>query len=423
MSSKWFRSALLFLVVVFFSPFLNAQFYITGEYRPRYEMSHGYMRLPGPDQDASNFISQRTRLNFGFNDDRLRTYLSLQDVRLWGSQPQLVGNESNSISVHEAWFEYALVPKFSIRIGRQELSYDDQRLFGNVDWTQQGRVHDLALAKYEDAFKIHAGFAYNENDNRRNNYYTGPDAYKALQFFWLSKDFENLSASLTFLNNGLAEMVSGKQVIHYSQTFGPYITGRFSHILYEGGLFYQGGRNAYGENISAYNFRIKAVQDLSNGLNFGLGYEVLSGTHYHHSQSRNSFNPFYGTNHKFNGYMDYFYVGNQLDWYGLHDMYLTGSFKYSDFTFKLMPHIFYSEKVIPGVETQYLGTEIDFIASYKVTEVFNLELGYSQVFSGKGLEAIRGIPSPPASWDYSPANWVYFMITVKPKFFNSGSAN
>lgn len=420
MYCKLFRSASLFIFSLVFFPGLNAQFSISGEYRPRYEMSHGYMNLPGPDQDASNFISQRTRLNFGFADDRLKTFLSLQDVRLWGAQPQLVGNESNSISVHEAWFEYKLAPVFSVKIGRQELSYDDQRLFGNVNWTQQGRVHDLALAKYEDAFKIHAGFAYNENSDRKNNLYQGPDAYKALQFFWFSKDFERLTASFTFLNNGLPAMVNGKQVIHYSQTFGPYVSGGTDVISYEGGLFYQGGKNASGTSVSAYNIRMKAIHGLSGGVNIGFGYEMLSGTHSRHSQSRNTFNPFYGTNHKFNGYMDYFYVGNQLDWFGLHDLYFTANYKISDLSFTLMPHLFYSAQDIPGVETQYLGTEIDFTASYKVNEVINLELGYSQIFSGEGLEVIRGTPSAPASWDYSPANWVYFMITVKPKFFNSG---
>ena len=48
-------------------------------------------------------------------------------------------------------------------------------------------------------------------------------------------------------------------------------------------------------------------------------------------QSRNDYNgdasenkaftPFYGTNHKFNGFMDYFHVGNHANSVGLIDIY------------------------------------------------------------------------------------------------------
>ena len=36
-------------------------------------------------------------------------------------------------------------------------------------------------------------------------------------------------------------------------------------------------------------------------------------------KENNSFTPFYGTNHKFNGHMDYFYVGNHIGNVGLRE--------------------------------------------------------------------------------------------------------
>jgi hypothetical protein len=35
-----------------------------------------------------------------------------------------------------------LTEAFSMKLGRQEVIYDNSRIFGNVDWAQQGRSHD-----------------------------------------------------------------------------------------------------------------------------------------------------------------------------------------------------------------------------------------------------------------------------------------
>ena len=32
--------------------------------------------------------------------------------------------------------------KFAFKVGRQEINYDDARIFGNVDWAMQARSHD-----------------------------------------------------------------------------------------------------------------------------------------------------------------------------------------------------------------------------------------------------------------------------------------
>lgn len=65
------------------------------------------------------FTSQRTRLNLDYTGDKITTKLVLQDVRNWGNQKQLVGNEDYVISIHEAWAEAAdqtadLLPILSI---------------------------------------------------------------------------------------------------------------------------------------------------------------------------------------------------------------------------------------------------------------------------------------------------------------------
>ena len=161
---------------------LEAQFSLSGEFRPRAEYSHGYRTLAGVDQNPSFFISQRTRLNLNYSGDKITTKFILQDVRIWGDQKQLVGNEDFATSIHEAWAEAKIGAGFSLQLGRQELAYDDHRIFGNVGWAQQARSHDLMLAKYQGAFNIHFGLAYHQSGNRTNNIYDGPDAYKSMQF-------------------------------------------------------------------------------------------------------------------------------------------------------------------------------------------------------------------------------------------------
>src|SRR5210317_1023011 len=112
----------------------HAQFTLSGEFRPRAEFSHGYGALAAEDQHASFFISQRTRMNFMYAGEKLKTGLVLQDVRYWGNQPQLVSNEDFATSIHQAWLEYYLIPELSLKAGRMELSYDNQRMLGSVGW-------------------------------------------------------------------------------------------------------------------------------------------------------------------------------------------------------------------------------------------------------------------------------------------------
>jgi hypothetical protein len=90
--------------------------------------------------------------------------------------------------VHEAWAELILanakdsafarsaVEYFSVRVGRQELAYDDQRLLGNLDWLQQGRRHDAIVFKLQHkGWQADLGAAFNQNTdafNYNGTYYT-----------------------------------------------------------------------------------------------------------------------------------------------------------------------------------------------------------------------------------------------------------
>ena len=109
----------LFACFMHLSTEVCAQFILSGEFRPRTELSRGYKNLATSNQKMSIATAQRTRLNALYSAENLNTKLVLQDVRYWGSQPQLVANEDFSASIHEAWAEISLTTNFSIRAWRQ----------------------------------------------------------------------------------------------------------------------------------------------------------------------------------------------------------------------------------------------------------------------------------------------------------------
>ncbi|MDV7396925.1 hypothetical protein RZS08_36340, partial [Arthrospira platensis SPKY1] len=109
---------------------------------------------------------------------------------------------------------------WSVKLGRQELVYDDARIFGNVDWAQQARTHDVALFRYEGSFKLHAGFAYNQqNDLLFTTNYDLAGNYKSMQFLWFNKKWNQLNVSALFLNNGLERKYSDANIDVYETMF------------------------------------------------------------------------------------------------------------------------------------------------------------------------------------------------------------
>ncbi|NCP45040.1 MAG: alginate export family protein, partial [Flavobacteriales bacterium] len=209
LSRKIVTGALLMISVPTF-----AQFTLDGEIRPRFEYRNGFKNILDSTQDHAAFVDQRTRLNFGYKTEGYIFKISVQDIRVWGSQPQTVGTASQQnnngayIAVHEAWAEALLNKKWSLKFGRQEIAYDDHRIFGDLGWAQQSRAHDAALLKFKtEKTKIDFGVAYNQDNARLTGTVAQFGSYKAMQFMWLNHQFsENFNASLLFLNLGKEQL-------------------------------------------------------------------------------------------------------------------------------------------------------------------------------------------------------------------------
>ena len=401
-----FKSIIILITSILVANISAAQFSLTGEFRPRTEFSHGYQTLAQENQDWSIATAQRTRLNFSYSNEFLQTKLVLQDVRYWGSQPQLVANEDYAISIHEAWVDVVLAKYFSVKAGRQELVYDDHRIFGNVGWAHQARSHDIAVFKYENNMKFHFAIAHHENSNITNSIYDGPDAYKDLQFVWLNKTWDKSSLSLLALNNGVPVIESENQKTKYSQTLGGRFTIKTDQISWAANLYYQTGKHANGKDISALNFLIEA--DTKTG--FSAGYEYLSGNSYDKTDKVYAFTPLYGTNHKFNDFMDYFYVGNHINSVGLNDAYIKYQYAVNKIGFNAHLHYFSSAGKISEEAKNYLGTELDLTFSYKIHEMTNISAGWSTMFAGESMEILKGGSRNAGN------HWAYIMLSVTPTF-------
>lgn len=166
----------------------NAQLTLIPQVRTRTEYRNGAGTLKPKTYDASFFTSQRTRLTFNYKMNRLILQTSIQDVRVWGQDASTISNADGSkLGLHEAWAEVIVSNKkdstikspvdyFAIRLGRQELLYDDSRLLGNLDWLQQARRHDAVVLKLlNKGWQADLGFAFNQNTdafNYNGTYYT-----------------------------------------------------------------------------------------------------------------------------------------------------------------------------------------------------------------------------------------------------------
>ncbi|WP_456376289.1 alginate export family protein [Lutibacter sp.] len=393
-----------------------AQLTISGELRPRAEYRNGYKTLTPDDVDAALFVSQRTRLNTKYVTNDYTFFLSFQDVRVWGDVKQLNTSDKNGLTLHQAWGQVKFNPNFSVKFGRQEIVYDDHRIFGNVGWAQQARSHDAAIFKFgNENYKLDLGVAYNQDTEALSgNIYTVVGNYKAIQYAWFHKDWSNFKASFLLLNNGLQNVAA--EETRYSQTLGTHLKYKANDALsFSANAYLQSGKDVADNDLSAYLIGLDLGYKASSNWNLGVGFEIQSGNDYNGDITENkAFTPFYGTNHKFNGFMDYFYVGNHGNSVGLVDIYIKAKTKLGEkSSLTAFVHSFSAQAEIADGIDKKLGTEIDLVYSHKLNKDVTIGAGYSQMFASEGLEVIKN------NADGNGNNWAWLMVTIKPTLFTS----
>lgn len=421
-------------------------FTVGAQIRPRFEYRNGFKKPLVNDQKAASFVEQRSRVWFDYKTSKFRIHLNLQDVRMWGSTDQIYKGDPSMFNAYEAYGEFYFNPKWTMKVGRQAIDYDNARFFGNLDWAQQGRSHDAFVLKYKSANKswdVHAGLAYNQFQSEPGylTYQAYPqNNYKVMYYAWAHKKWENLEMSFLFNNDGREKGFDSTIVNRQTVAVIPtYKSGKWKFDLE---AYYQFGETAgaaqENNKVSAYFFAVNATYktDLTP---ITLGVDYASGNaHDAEANTENAWNPLYGTNHKFYGYMDYFYVGNphgqNNGTTGLIDIYAKTNFKLGkgkkDF---LLAHVHYFMSPVELLDVtditgnstvnSGLGTEIDLVYKHVFNKVVSCNVGYSQMFATESMSHIKGAdmfnPGTGNRYDFTGTNWIWAQINFKTDIFSS----
>lgn len=443
MKKNLFRAGIGLFFLTAASTKLSAQLTVNGQLRTRSEFRDG-QGAPLPEgAKPAIFTSQRTRLGVQFNSYRLKFNVTVQDVRVWGQDVSTINKsttqDNNGLMLHEAWAEVLLSDtitknrQLKLKLGRQELIYDEQRLIGNLDWLQQARRHDAALIKYETPkWMLHTGFAFNQNkENASGTIYNntppgnypastnGGSMYKSLEYMYAGRKLQHGNASFLFLADQFSKFhndSAGTKVYQpgaWSRaTTGFYVNDTLNKIGITASAYYQFGKTSTGQDLSAGLLTGFVQYIWSKKFSIGAGVDYYSGGTA--TGKSNSFDPLYGTPHKFSGLMDYYYAANGFGKNGLTDYYIKARYKGSDrFWLTADVHQFNSSKEVSGYDDKSFGQEVDLIASYSLTKLIAFEAGYCHYFSTDLLTSptVKNVPNAKSN-----ANWAYLSINIKPEF-------
>lgn len=388
---------------------------ISAEIRPRYEGRTGYKELLADGEKSANFVSNRVRVNMLLHQQKFSMGLKLQDVGTWGDKSVFGQAGNHKIGFYEAWAAYQFLPQWSIKVGRQALAYDDERILGAINWAQTGLSHDAFLLKFNNkahGFHIHLGATLNQ-EKEILSYTPYPYTNKSMQYVWMNHTKGNLYASFLLLNNGT--QLLDKTAIRYSQTFGIYLNNMKKASWDIGGAAYmQTGKDVNNTDMEAFYLAAHAKKVFCKELKWGIGAEILSGTAADDKKNK-SFDPLYGTNHKFNGFMDYFYVGSHKNSVGLQDYYTQVDYKKNKFSGSLAGHFFASMAEMGGGYDNYLGSELDLTLHYQVDSQFKITAGYSHLFASESMQLLKHGGSAGIK---TGGDWLYLTLAFSPQIYS-----
>ena len=413
---------ILTIVLIIISAASYSQITIQGELRPRFEYRDGYKRLPDTSTYFAAFVSQRSRIYFNYKSEKITTKISLQDVRVWGDES--MKSDVPGVALYEAWAELPIYDSISLKLGKQEISYDNERLFSASNWTQMGSTHNAAMLKYsKKGLQIDFTGAFNQStENTFGTSYTAyPSNYKTLNILWISKKInDNIKASVLGVADGY-QRANTKSTVYLRGTYGGIFEyakpNKFSATVRG---FYQDGRLQTGQQISAYYLNADITYALMSKFTIWAGMQYVSGNDATDKNNKisNAFNTLYGSGHKFSGNMEYFSsISSATKGAGLIDPYLNLIYNFNNkASFRLDMHYFMMQNnyvVNTLVTDKHLGEEADLAFSYNFNSEVSLMTGFSMISATKSMEVMVGGNS------MYPGAWGFVMLTIKPTFFNS----
>ena len=412
-------------------------FTLSAQLRPRFEYRNGaYVPLQEGEKPAI-LVNNRTRINFDYrHGDQLQLFLSFQNVNIWGQAPQVQLNDrTGGLSIFEAYAALPIYKDINAKIGRQMIVLDEDRIFGSLDWHPAGRAHDAININWKnDKLSLRSFFAFNQNyfdgnassvngnvNNPKGQYFyiaPGTQPYQHLEAVHAHYDFAP-TQGLSFLVANLGQRNSSNNDIDYNmQTIGFHYRGKSDALRYGAEAYLQTGKNAAGKDKEAFLLAALVGYQFTPAFSATLGLDYLSGNDTNSSSNKDkAFNPFSGTNHKFYGFMDHFYVSYSPS-VGLLNPYLNLNLKTSDKgSLSATGHYFRSAGKILGSEdnkTRHLGVEGDLVYTHKIQQYVSLQAGYSLFIPSDSYKSLRGLRNVRKQQD-----WLWCSLNINPKLFSA----
>lgn len=393
------------------------------EFRTRSEYRYGYRVLPVNDTTGTFFTNQRARLVLDFKTKKFDFRASLQEARVWGMQDGAA--PTIPVTFFEVYAEPKLSDKFSIRLGRQRIIYDNQRLFAENDWRAPANAHDAVRLIYNNNtnFTTELIGAYNqsaENILRSNYKPTGFNNYKSLTVHYLNY---KLSKHFTLLTLNTADGYQSSVPTAYTTTFMRYTSGgRLEYSAYNWYAtmsgYYQYGKDSSGKKLDAYYLQPE-IKYTNKAWTVRLGMEYVSGHDANKPVEKdNNFVPLYGVAHRFMGNMDFFtrFPGD-VSSAGLINPYLFLWYQKGKIFLRAENHLFYSQSnyVFKGENLKkYLGFETDLRINYKFTSYAELEGGVSMAFVTNSMAVIRNPKVADPEAVHKTPYWSYVSFKFTP---------
>jgi len=349
------------------------------------------------------------------------------------------------VELHQAYLALGNHKEFpvSLKVGRQELSYGDERLVGAFAWNNIGRVFDAAKVRWQnswfslDAFTSRIVLPDDNNFNMGNDYNLFSGAYLT------TKKIPKHTAEFYFFsrNDGPGSTTANPA------SFPPFqVPAPFARDIYTLGLRLKSSPGDLGN----WDYTVESAGQLGNWkptaasarqdhqaymAAFNLGYTFPetfgtarvaveyafgSGDSNAGDNKHETFDNLYPTNHKFYGYMDLLSLQN------IHAVRPIFTIKpHPKLSVALEGNLFwladthdrvYNVAGLPRGGTgptpgtgfgtnpnydSYLGSEIDLIAGFIVTKFAMIEAGYGHFFRGEYIKQTwSAIGSQDADWFY-----------------------
>ena len=396
-------------------------------------MTRGELRAGGFKADSldservSHFALGRYRIIADYQRSWLNVRLTPQYTGVWGQG-------SAGVVLYEGWAKMQSKKDLFVKIGRQELTYDDGRIIGNDDWTMTAPTHDVLKLGYDgESHKVHLLAAYNQNAENIDNgviYYSGGlQPYKTMQTLWYHYDTpkKSFGISLLGMNIGMQNTDQEHPITYYQQLVGTYMSFRPKHWSLEGAFYYQMGKEEHGMTIDAFMASAKLNVKPSENYNLFTGYDYLSGDKYFnvppaggiglvfHDKAR-GFNAIFGSHHEFYGAMDFFYLSNYVGGFtpGLQNLYFGGNIKpVNGLSINAAYHYYAIATDLDYVNTKTLGHSVELASSYAFNKAVSVSAGYTFMKGSETMELLNKVS------EKRQLHWAWLMMTITPKLFTS----